>query len=257
MLLRRIKQHVVNENWFAVCVDFVIVVVGVYVGIEVSNWNESRQEDLRAQEYLERIQSDLVLDRFEANSRMKFWSRVIEYGEAAIAHAEDGTLYQDSVGQTVLAYYQASQIDPYTAVSTTYDELKAAGELRLLRNPELRAQLADYYVYANSLQAEHLFKVLPRYREYVRGVVPYSIQQFVWRECHSTEGSDQKILECNLPLEAEQGQPLLEMLAGDPEVVRGLRFWIANLGVATLVIEDNLRQVDEILELVNAAVDAN
>ncbi len=53
LLLRRIKHHVVNENWFAVFVDFVIVVVGVYVGIEVSNWNEARQEEARATEYLE------------------------------------------------------------------------------------------------------------------------------------------------------------------------------------------------------------
>ena len=42
MLLRRIKHHVVSENWFAVFVDFVIVVVGVYVGIEVKSENRGR-----------------------------------------------------------------------------------------------------------------------------------------------------------------------------------------------------------------------
>jgi len=51
VLLRRIRHHVVNENWFAVFVDFVIVVVGVYVGIEVSNWNEARREEQLAVEY--------------------------------------------------------------------------------------------------------------------------------------------------------------------------------------------------------------
>lgn len=76
MLLRRIKQHVANENWFAVCVDFVIVVIGVYVGIEVSNWNEARQEDDRAQEYLERIRADLVSDQDAAVARREFWAGV-------------------------------------------------------------------------------------------------------------------------------------------------------------------------------------
>ncbi|MDH3334843.1 MAG: hypothetical protein OEM30_10650, partial [Gammaproteobacteria bacterium] len=113
MLLRRIKHHVVSENWFAVFVDFVIVVVGVYVGIEVSNWNEARQEDDRAQEYLERIHADLVSDQDAAMTRREFWGRVIDYGEAAIRHAETGELYRGSVNQTVLAYYQASQVDPF------------------------------------------------------------------------------------------------------------------------------------------------
>jgi hypothetical protein len=69
----------------------------------------------------------------------------------------------------VLAYFQASQVDPYASVSTTYDEMKAAGELGLIRDAELRTNLANHYVYANSLQAEHLFQYMPKYREFVRG----------------------------------------------------------------------------------------
>lgn len=254
MLLRRIKHHVVNENWFAVFVDFVIVVVGVYVGIEVSNWNEARQDDARAQYYLERIRADLTNDRTEATRRQLFWNQVVRYGEAAIAHAENGTLFKGSVAQTVLAYYQASQVNPYAAVSTTYDELKAAGELRLISEPELRTRLADYYVYATSLQAEHLFQYLPRYREYVRGVVPFSIQRYVWDECHVTRTGEQRFVDCAPPVDGREGQLLLEALAGDDEVLRGLRFWISNLVVASLVIDDNLDQIDELLDLVDTSL---
>ena len=39
MLFRRIKTHVKAENWFAVGIDFLIVVVGVFIGIQV--WNEA------------------------------------------------------------------------------------------------------------------------------------------------------------------------------------------------------------------------
>ena len=37
MILRRITEHVKAQNWFAVAIDFVIVVVGVFIGIQVSN----------------------------------------------------------------------------------------------------------------------------------------------------------------------------------------------------------------------------
>ena len=40
MLLRRITKHVKSQNWFAVCIDFLIVVVGGFIGIQVNNWNQ-------------------------------------------------------------------------------------------------------------------------------------------------------------------------------------------------------------------------
>ena len=41
MLLRRITKHVTDQNWFAVFIDFLIVVVGVFIGIQVANWNQA------------------------------------------------------------------------------------------------------------------------------------------------------------------------------------------------------------------------
>jgi hypothetical protein len=43
MLLRRITKHVKDQNWFAVGLDFFIVVVGVFIGIQLGNWNDTRQ----------------------------------------------------------------------------------------------------------------------------------------------------------------------------------------------------------------------
>ena len=34
MLLRRITKHIKEQNWFAVGIDFVIVVFGVFIGIQ-------------------------------------------------------------------------------------------------------------------------------------------------------------------------------------------------------------------------------
>ena len=43
VLLRRIKKNVKDENWFAVGLDFLIVVSGVFIGLQLGNWNEARQ----------------------------------------------------------------------------------------------------------------------------------------------------------------------------------------------------------------------
>ncbi len=44
MLLRRVTKHVKEQNWTAVTLDFVIVVIGVVVGLQFSNWNENRAD---------------------------------------------------------------------------------------------------------------------------------------------------------------------------------------------------------------------
>lgn len=59
MLLRRVTQHVKTQNWFAVIVDFVIVVVGVFVGLQVQDWNDARKERLEGQALLDRLHTEI------------------------------------------------------------------------------------------------------------------------------------------------------------------------------------------------------
>ena len=44
MILRRIAEHLKAQNWTAVGLDLAIVIVGVFIGTQVSNWNLSRIE---------------------------------------------------------------------------------------------------------------------------------------------------------------------------------------------------------------------
>ena len=42
MMLRRVMEHVRRQDWAAVAIDFVITVVGVFVGLQAANLNEDR-----------------------------------------------------------------------------------------------------------------------------------------------------------------------------------------------------------------------
>lgn len=59
MTLRRILKHFEAQNWFAVCIDLVVVVVGVFIGIQVANWNEARLEAVRKQQIIEALITDI------------------------------------------------------------------------------------------------------------------------------------------------------------------------------------------------------
>ena len=59
MIPRRVYEHVKAHNWFAVAIDFVIVVGGVFMGVQVSNWNEARAEQRRTALVVEALRQDL------------------------------------------------------------------------------------------------------------------------------------------------------------------------------------------------------
>ncbi len=60
MILRRMIQHVKAQNWTAVALDFVIVVVGVFIGIQVSNWNDARAVKQDEEAILTRFHDETV-----------------------------------------------------------------------------------------------------------------------------------------------------------------------------------------------------
>lgn len=60
MLVRRITRHVRDQNWTAIAIDVVIVVVGVFIGIQVPNWNAANGEDAREQWLLVGLRAEVA-----------------------------------------------------------------------------------------------------------------------------------------------------------------------------------------------------
>lgn len=74
MLLRRVTKHVKDQNWFAVGIDFIIVVVGVFIGIQVANWNDARSDEHNYQNAMVR----LAEENFEALDQLEEFQPDVE-----------------------------------------------------------------------------------------------------------------------------------------------------------------------------------
>jgi hypothetical protein len=59
MIPRRIAEHVKAHNWFAVSIDFVVVVVGVFIATQVDNWNDASAQKRRTALIVETLREDL------------------------------------------------------------------------------------------------------------------------------------------------------------------------------------------------------
>ena len=145
MILRRIVEHAKTQNWFAVALDFIIVILGVFIGIEVAGWNQARQDRQEERRYYGRLLVDLRHD-LEAFSRAE--ERADWYDEAAqlvIDRLGGKATPQASPGRMATAIHKAGWIYiPYSSRGT-YNELVSTGNLGLLRSSELKSEIADYY----------------------------------------------------------------------------------------------------------------
>ena len=96
--LLRVAEHIRTQNWTAISIDFLIVVLGVFVGMQVSNWNQEREKRQRGAEFTERLRTDLIEERW-----------VFDFIPAYFSDVRD-------------AAYRATQYREGNRRRTTYDE---------------------------------------------------------------------------------------------------------------------------------------
>jgi len=255
VILRSITRHVRDQNWVAVGIDFFIVVIGVFIGIQVANWNEVRREDAAGRAYLERIQDDLAVDRSTLEDRGRFWNVVQNYGEDALGYLEEGALVEDSAWKTLLALYHATQVWGFFVYEPTYREMISAGDLGLIPDPELRRALGDYYGVSFD-QKSFVFQLIPAYRDTVRGMTAWGTQNYIWSSCFEFTGLDQyRLLDCDSPMSEDQVQLQLEQFAARTEVVEQLRNWLRNLELMQIWREQMIEVSSDLDRSIDRSVD--
>ena len=180
MVLRRISEQAVHHNWFAVAIDFLIVAIGVYLGIQASNWNQARETRAQAREYRAMLQSDLDANLENLATRRRYYDWVRNEALATLADLDRPSAALDQ--QFLVDAYQATQIQPWALKRNTYDEILSVGAMASLGDPLLRDKIATYYVTSDVTGAN--IAVIPPYRDIVRRVMPYAVQQAVRARCN-------------------------------------------------------------------------
>ena len=178
MVVRRIREHVATHNWFAVSVDVVIVVLGVFLGTQVNNWNETRLENDRAKEYRARLIAELDFDARQYALQAAYYRQAREYGLQALS-ALDGAPVSDR--DFVIAAYQLTQTDTTKAKTGVFDEMAANGLVDHLGDDETQQLASDFYLSVEVAQRTN--ETIYPYRTLLRETMPYAIQARIRREC--------------------------------------------------------------------------
>jgi hypothetical protein len=143
MILARLTNAVRQQNWFAVVLEFAIVVFAVLFAFQVSFWAERAGERADELDYLQRLRADLI-SSLEAN-----WNF---YGFMSRQNAAM-TMRLDSLDQCALAEEDRDAFATALFLNgknrfalfdrRTLDEMNAAGAFGHIRNPRVRDAIID------------------------------------------------------------------------------------------------------------------
>jgi hypothetical protein len=143
MILRRVIVHVRKQEWLAIAIDFVIVVAGVFVGIQVSNWNAARIDRHQERDYLIRLYRDVeeslagqVRDLNYLRQQLADQAVMLKSLDTCAVAPEDSLSFQR--GLNTLGY-----VNPPRLYRRTIDEMAAAGRTDIIRNDAIKDRLAS------------------------------------------------------------------------------------------------------------------
>ncbi|NHK28177.1 hypothetical protein FF098_009705 [Parvularcula flava] len=158
MLLRRMMEHVRTQNWFAVLLDFGIVVVGVFIGMQVSNWNGVNQQRQIEDEIIERLHADFTEIVAWASAGRDYVEGLHAHTGPLVDAGAAGFILPEQEEPLLTAINECYDLLITLKTSATYTEIVSSGQVRLIRNDALRQALAGYQ--ASSDESHTAFQAL-------------------------------------------------------------------------------------------------
>ncbi|HVF35425.1 MAG TPA: hypothetical protein VND91_08900, partial [Candidatus Saccharimonadia bacterium] len=164
----------------AIGIDLVIVVLGVVIGIQVSNWNQRRVVDQQAAAFTEHLKADLREEDWAYQLMIVYYREVRAHAELAVG-ALDGTAPLPDEALLISAY-RATQYKQRLRRRSTYDELISTGTIGLIRDRTLR-DTAMRLFNSQTIDRIVLEGVESRYREAFRMALPNAVQRALGEHC--------------------------------------------------------------------------
>ena len=222
MLLRRVTKHVKDQNWFAVGIDFAIVVVGVFIGIQVANWNEARAIQAQERSHLVLMQDELVQNAERSDHLLEYYTSVTEAGERALDFLKRDDACKANCEDLLIDFFHASQLRATSFERTAFRE---AVELGFPSNKALRRELFTTYELVDSFGIVNL--VSPPFRETVREYLEPEAARLLWSECWEIDVAavtETLTRACAERLKTVDAAGMLQEIKRDPEIEGMLRF---------------------------------
>ena len=225
MILRRLTANLRAQNWTAIAIEFLIVILGVFIGTQVANWNQARLEKQSTNRMLDQLRPELQNQLAFFESARTYYGITRNYAGQALAGWRGDPRISDN--QFVIAAYQASQAYAIGINAQNWNIAFGGDQMRDIDDPRVRRNLA--VVLTADYEPVGFNAVATPYREHVRQVIPSAVQEQIRANCgdrliYTNGAAPLTILArtCPLQLDPAQAAAAAKALRAHPELVNAL-----------------------------------
>ena len=179
MILRRISENVSSQNWFAVTVEFVIVVVGVFMGLQVQDWNEARKARIEEAGLLNRLHVEtleLLETQREELMGLRAQAHVLMGVNPVLFSQQPLRVISEEECARILASHVFRRPPDELPV---LDEMLSTGRFDVLQDEDIKQHLRNYVLFRGRARAfyeeatNELFRLHSRFPDLIAiGRVP-------------------------------------------------------------------------------------
>ena len=141
MILRRLATAFHKQDWFTVVIETLIVMFGVFLGLQVNNWNQARFERADTHNVLERLERDFELQRTLTSRSIRQQELLLEATSRLITGIRAGELDEQTLNEDLAL---VDSVSTFPGPSAAFQELVSTGRMRLIANEDLRDKLYEF-----------------------------------------------------------------------------------------------------------------
>ena len=145
MITTRIAKGLKNQNWSTLVLEILVVVVGIFLGLQADSWYESESKKRELNSYFGVLSDELANTKWSRTNYVRWHQKVID-GLKMVLVALDGTPLAED--EEELAYFALTNVgSPPTSPQwfAVLTAMQAAGMLQLIESPDLRQLLESIY----------------------------------------------------------------------------------------------------------------
>lgn len=138
MILRRLATAVREQNWTAVLLEILVVVVGLFLGLQVDDWNRQRNDRTLERQYLERLHEETKAAVSRQRDAERWNGERLRTQEVVLGALRAGVLREDQLDDFQEGLALSGSLNPLVWHWGVVQELNSTGRIDLLRDTQVR-----------------------------------------------------------------------------------------------------------------------
>ena len=147
MIIKRMARFIRQHDWSAVIVEIIVVIVGLMLAFQLDRWWEERGERAQEAQYVARLIADVEADLEAVGFAVKMQTMRLDMVDLLMAVVADPEAATRRPVEFLGAILHSTFLYTPIPASHTFEDLRSTGNMRLIRNPEIKDLLHDYYGY--------------------------------------------------------------------------------------------------------------